>query len=251
MRLFASLSLLKQPDLVRLCSSTTRNPVIGVINALKTEYRGQCLVNGWIKSARHQKNVSFINLIDGLSHRHLQIVISADQRGDVSQVKSGASLSAVGELIDSPAKGQAVELAASEVKLLGENDDTFPFAVNTTSYDAEYARSFLHLRSKKMEFAAMLRLRSACKKAIHDYFHRNDYIQVDTPVLTSNDCEGAGETFSVERSDESEKTEPFFGRDKKVNLTVSGQLHLEAVNSGNLFFTYYHNFISLDSKHCM
>lgn len=215
-----------------LHSHANETLTLDVSKALVTQYRGPCMVNGWIKSVRHQKRFSFINLLDGHTHRHLQVVISADERGDVSLIKSGASLSVTGNLIDSPAKGQTVELSADKLQLLGSNDDSFPFVVNTTTYDAEYVRQFLHLRAKKPEVSAMMRLRSSCKKAIHDYFHERNYIQVDTPLLTSNDCEGAGEIFTVERSGHEKKAEPFFGENKSVNLTVSGQLHLEAINSG-------------------
>ena len=232
MRLLIPITAFQPLCSARFCSSSNKR-VIGVTKSLRTKFRGPCVVDGWIKSARHQKKISFINLTDGLSHHHLQVVIPASQIGDVSRIESGASVRAVGELIDSPAKGQLVELAASEIQLHGESDSTFPFIAKTTSYDADYVRQFLHLRPKKAEFTAMLRLRSACKKAIHDYFHRHDYVQVDTPVLTSNDCEGAGETFTVERSNILEKTTPFFGEGSTVNLTVSSQLHLEAVNSGN------------------
>lgn len=208
-----------------------RYVAIGTTEASGSPYRGSCKVSGWIKHARHLKRRSFIALSDGLSHKQLQVVIPSELRGDSDKLTYGSSITAHGELIDSPAKGQLVELQAFQVDLLGANDDTtFPFAVNTTSYTAEYTRQFLHLRAKKPEFAAMLRLRSACKLAIHNYFHRHSYVQIDTPILTSNDCEGAGETFSVNSY---LSKEPYFNK-QSVNLTVSGQLHLEAINSGEL-----------------
>lgn len=186
-------------------------------------------VCGWIRSFRHHKNISFLDISDGTTSENLQVVVDKNVRGNVTDLKYGAAVQAVGQLESSPAAGQKYEFKADSLELLGTNDaDTFPFAKNTRSYTPDYNRQFLHLRSKLPEFAALLRLRSYCKKLIHDYFHKRDFVQIDTPVFTANDCEGAGDLFSVSTWN---KTDPYFGG-QKVNLTVSGQLHLEACNSG-------------------
>lgn len=186
-------------------------------------------VCGWIRSYRHHKNISFLNISDGTTSTNLQVVVSKSTRGDVHYLKYGAAIQANGQLVSSPAKGQKVEFQADSLKLLGANDiDTFPFTQNARSYTADYNRQYLHLRSKLPEFAALLRLRSYCKKLVHDYFHEKDFVQIDTPILTANDCEGAGDLFTVSASN---KEDPYFGG-QRANLTVSGQLHLEACNSG-------------------
>lgn len=234
-------TLIKNSIVCRLLLSTklhtkaTDYHHIGASEAADTPYRGPCMISGWIKSARHQKKYSFVHIIDGLSSKHVQVVLPAELMSDPSQLRFGASVKAAGMLIDSPGSAQAVELQAESINVLGDNNsDSYPFAVNTKSYTAEYTRQFLHLRSRQPEFAAMLRLRSACKKAIHDYFSANNYVYIDTPVLTSNDCEGAGETFIVDSDVHRKKEKRYFGDNKTVNLTVSGQLHLEACNAGEL-----------------
>lgn len=186
-------------------------------------------IYGWIRSFRHHKNISFLNISDGLKPINLQVVVDKEIRGNVTELKYGAAVEASGRFVTSPAAKQEVEFQADCLRVLGPNNaETYPFAVNTRSYSPNYNRQYLHLRSKLPEFAALLRLRSYCKKLIHDYFHKNNFIQIDTPILTSNDCEGAGKLFSVSSLD---NAYPYFGN-QAVNLTVSGQLHLEACNSG-------------------
>lgn len=203
-----------------------------VTEIMKHNLRGRFRVGGWIRSARHHKKMSFLHLSDGLSEHSLQVVIPAEARGDSTRLKYGAAIVVTGEVADSPARGQKEELLVEKVNHIGLIDhNSYPFAVNTRTYDAEYTRAYLHLRSKQPEFAAMMRLRSKCKKLINDYFHERMFVQIDTPVLTSNDCEGAGDTFGVSKRLGDKK---YFGDDATVNLTVSGQLHLEACNSGNV-----------------
>lgn len=207
--------------------------VLDVTTASATAHRGPCTVSGWIKTAKHQSRVSFIHLTDGLSSTHLQVILPSNMRGEVKDFKSGSSVKVDGHLVDSPGTGQELELRANKISLLGSFDrDSFPLITSKDSKSTEVARQYLHLRSKKSEFAAMLRLRSACKRTICNYFHNNNFIQIDTPVLTSNDCEGAGETFTINTPNTRSTTESYFGEGKNVNLTVSGQLHLEACNSG-------------------
>jgi len=221
-------------SLIKRFSDDTR---LTASRASATTYRGPCVVGGWIKAARHQRKFSFINIIDGLSKRDLQIVAPASLISDVSGLRVGASIKVEGMLVDSPAKGQCVELQADKIDLLGQNDDTYPFVSNTHAYSPDYIRQYLHLRSKKPEFSAMLRLRSKCRQLIHKYFAENDFVQIDTPILTTNDCEGAGETFSVGSLMQNRTKQSFFG-ETGVNLTVSGQLHLEASNSGEFYSSY-------------
>lgn len=219
-----------------LCTASTDSSrvTLGVSSASTSSHRGPCTISGWIKSARHQSKHSFLHLTDGLSDRHLQVVLPCDLLDGVQNLNYGACVKVSGDLVDSPAHGQKLELQATDIVLLGSIDtDSYPFAHRKKAYTAEYTRQFLHLRPKRPEFAAMLRLRNSCKRTICNYLHNNDFIQIDTPILTSNDCEGAGETFCVDVAHSLHKRGPYFGKDKRVNLTVSGQLHLETCSSGN------------------
>lgn len=197
---------------------------------MANELPGSHTISGWIKSARLHKNRSFLHVYDGLSAAAVQVVVPGDVDVDKSLLKYGAAVSITGCLVDSPSSGQKKEFLASDINVDGAIDtEKYPFAVNTRTYDADYARNYLHLRSKLPEFAAMLRLRNRCKRAIHDYFYESNFIQIDTPILTSNDCEGAGDTFTVSTHT---KDTSYFGDGRRVNLTVSGQLHLEACTAG-------------------
>lgn len=156
----------------------------------------------------------------------------------------GSSVHIAGKLTTSP-RGQ-IELVASDVKVIGPCvvSEGYPFNPRT-SHPPEYTRQYLHLRSRTNYISAILRIRSALTKHIHDYFMSKRYTNINTPILTSNDCEGAGEVFKVQPDSEATaKAMMQEGRDRdslyfgsKTFLTVSGQLHLEAVcrSLGNVY----------------
>ncbi|KAH9901343.1 asparaginyl-tRNA synthetase [Cubamyces lactineus] len=198
-------------------------------------------INGWVKSIRRQKKVAFAVISDGSSEPGLQAVFT-----DVTLAKhltNGASVRLRGTLTDSPGAGQAKELQVSEAEVLGECDpEAYP--MQKKSLTVEYLRDHCHLRARTREIGAMLRLRDSTTRAIHDYFHNNGFTHVHTPIITSNDCEGAGETFRIAPSSDLPSTTPssqnasppttqpqapseYFNH--PAYLTVSSQLHLEAV----------------------
>lgn len=195
------------------------------------------LLQGWIKSLRKQKDNVFIDLSDGSSEKKIQIVLPLAL---VEQhLSTGASVNVVGTLTLSP-KGQ-LELHASKLDIYGECVITngYPFAPRKT-YSSEYIRQFLHFRPRTNKFASLLRVRNTANVAIHNYFNSEGFVHIHTPILTSNDSEGAGEVFTV-LPDNTELLksmvrenipleEAFF--DKKAYLSVSGQLHLEAAAHG-------------------
>jgi len=223
--------LLHQRSQVHLARSVTK---LSVKEAFSNPHRDEVSIAGWIRHARHQKKVSFLHITDGMCHQRLQIVIPGNllTKELTSTLTYGASIKAIGKIVDSPNPKQPVELVASEIKLIGPCDpNTYVFNPNNKGQDGEFQRQHLHMRSKRHEFAALLRLRAICKQAIHDYFQKNDYLQIDTPILTSNDCEGGGEVFQVNSAAKSS----YFGDGKAAYLTVSGQLHLEACNAGKAF----------------
>lgn len=178
------------------------------------------------------KNCTFIDVNDGSTFKVLQIVIPGAMVPD--ELCNGTSVEASGTL-KKHSNGQ-LELHPKSIKLLGKCDHTAGYPYSTKiKYTQDELREFLHFRPRTSIFGSALRVRSNVSKSIHDFFQREGFINVHAPMLTSNDCEGAGEIFQVMPEDESlikemkkeDKTasEAFF--DRNVFLTVSSQLHLE------------------------
>jgi asparaginyl-tRNA synthetase len=190
-----------------------------------------------VKNLRNQKELIFADISDGSCSKKLQIVIPKNiTPNDLSY---GSSVHITGKLSKSP-RGQ-IELVADSVKVLGGCVvlDGYPFNPRTT-HPPEYIRQYLHLRSRTNYISSILRVRDAVTRHISDFFHSRNYIQIHTPILTSNDCEGAGEVFKVQPDNEEtvkammqesrDRDSVYFG--SKTFLTVSGQLHLEAICRG-------------------
>ncbi|CAG9762401.1 unnamed protein product [Ceutorhynchus assimilis] len=204
-----------------------------IIDIIKTGQIGETIsVQGWIKSLRKQKEVTFIDINDGSTPTNLQIVLT--QKSD-SKISVGSSISTSGVLKQSP-KGQN-EVSAENMVLIGECDlaKGYPFAPRK-QYEPEYIREHLHFRPRTRKFASLLRLRHAANISIHNYLDEKGYFNIHTPIMTSNDCEGAGEIFKVlpdnekllkSMAKENQASELVYF-DTKAYLTVSGQLHLEA-----------------------
>ncbi|XP_061484956.1 probable asparagine--tRNA ligase, mitochondrial [Rhineura floridana] len=185
-------------------------------------------VQGWVRSIRSQKEVLFIHMNDGSSLENLQVV--ADPRLEPRDLTFGSSVEVQGKLIKSLHKRQNVELAAENIRVVGPCDVLeFPLKYKTR-HPLEYLRQFPHVRCRTNSLGALLRIRSEATAAIHSYFKDNGYMHIHTPIITSNDCEGAGETFQVEPANEARepRENPHFF-DIPAFLTVSGQLHLEAM----------------------
>lgn len=194
-------------------------------------------VQGWVRTKRELKEFTFVEVNDGSSLASLQVVLNqdlADYANVLKQLNTGASIEVEGVLVDSPAKGQRIELKASAVKVYGEADpDTYPLQKKRHSF--EFLREIGHLRSRTNSFGAVFRVRNACATAIHNFFQERGFIWVHAPIITASDCEGAGEMFAVTNFDLNKvpRTEnqaidyskDFFGR--PAYLTVSGQLEAE------------------------
>ncbi len=197
-------------------------------------------VKGWVRSVRRGKEVSFIALNDGSCFASLQVVISAElsNYAEISRTGTGACLAVYGDLVASPAEGQAWELQASRVELIGDADETYPLQKKRHSF--EYLRSIAHLRPRSNTFGAVFRMRSQLSFAVHKFFQERGFVYVQTPIITANDCEGAGEMFRVTTLDPQQPplvdgqvdwNADFFG--ERTGLTVSGQLQ------GELFATAF------------
>jgi asparaginyl-tRNA synthetase len=198
------------------------------------------LVKGWVRTLRRGKDVSFIALNDGSCFTSIQVVLdpSLGNFDEISRAGTGACLAVRGELVPSPASGQRWEIRAREVTVLGGADPEYPLQKKRHSF--EYLRTIAHLRPRTNAFGAVFRMRSALSFAVHQFFLERGFLYVHTPIITANDCEGAGEMFRVTtlppldppRGEEGVSwREDFFS--EKTGLTVSGQLQ------GELFATAF------------
>ena len=201
-------------------------------DALKATAVGtELTVAGWVRSVRTSKGgFSFITLNDGSCLASIQVV--ADEQlpnyhSEVVHLSAGCSVAVTGQLVPSQGKGQAVELRASEVQVIGRADpDKYPIQPKRHSF--EFLRKQAHLRPRTNTFGAVARVRNAICAAIHEFFQSRGFLYIHTPIITPSDCEGAGRLFRVTTLEpgQADERRDFFGR--RTNLTVSGQLELEA-----------------------
>nr|WP_311489881.1 asparagine--tRNA ligase [uncultured Alloprevotella sp.] len=205
-----------------------------IIDVLKrTDFGTEVLVKGWVRTRRGSKSVSFIALNDGSTIKNAQIVADNEKFDEdlLKDITTGACLSVTGTLVESQGSGQAVEVQATQIKLLGACPADYPMQKKGQSF--EYMRKYAHLRLRTNTFGAVFRIRHNMAMAIHQYFHEHGFYYFNTPIITASDAEGAGEMFQVTTLDLSrtgkEENVPydrdFFG--KKSSLTVSGQLEGE------------------------
>ena len=197
-------------------------------------------VKGWVRSIRRGKGVAFVTLNDGSCFASVQIVLSPDLDNyeAASKVGTGACLAITGALVESPAAGQAWEVQAQNVEIIGASDEHYP--LQKKRHSLEYLRSIAHLRPRSNTFGAVFRMRSVLAFAVHQFFHQHGFLYVQTPIITANDCEGAGEMFRVSTLDplhppqqdsQVDWAQDFFG--EQTGLTGSGQLQ------GELFATAF------------
>src|SRR5215475_480177 len=192
------------------------------------------VVMGWVRSFR---NNQFIALNDGSTYNNIQVVaeLGAFDEELLKKITPGASLKVTGALIPSLGKGQAVEVKASSIEILGEcNPEKYPLQLKNRP-SLEYLREIAHLRFRTQTFGAVFRVRHALAFAIHQFFNEKGFVYLHTPIITASDAEGAGEAFRVSmlpfdnppRLEDGtiDFAEDFFGR--ATNLTVSGQLEGE------------------------
>jgi len=204
-------------------------------------------VAGWVRTARSAKDFGFIELNDGSFFKSLQIVFGNDLENfsEVEKINVGSSLEIEGELVASPAAGQAFELKAKKIIILNQAPEDYPLQKKKHSF--EFLREIAHLRGRSNTFAAVFRLRSVLSYAIHKFFQEEGFAYVQTPIISTSDAEGAGEMFQVttldlknpvkDKKGEIDYSADFFG--KKAGLTVSGQLNAEALVMGlNKVYTF-------------
>lgn len=190
------------------------------------------ILNGWVRNHRKQKEFGFIDFYDGTCFKTLQIVYTNRLMNfeEISKIRIGSSIEVKGKLIKSIGSGQSIEVEAENVTLLGDSPEDYP--MQPKRHTREFLRSLAYLRPRVNLFQAVFRVRSVAAFAIHKYFNENGYLYVHTPLITSNDGEGAGDMFQVTTLDlekikgkEIDYKKDFFG--KRTNLTVTGQLEGE------------------------
>ncbi len=216
--------------------------VIRVVEALggKVPVGSEVEVRGWVRTRRDSKaGVSFIHLSDGSCFAPIQVVAGKELSNfdsEVTKLTTGCAVIARGKLVESPAKGQAVELHPSELQVVGWVDDPETYPMQPKRHTMEYLREVAHLRPRTNVIGAVTRVRHTLAQAVHQFFHGEGFFWVHTPIITSSDAEGAGEMFRVSTLDlqnlprtpegKVDFSQDFFGRE--ANLTVSGQLNVEA-----------------------
>jgi asparaginyl-tRNA synthetase len=209
---------------------------VSVKQAFKLSVGSEITLRGWVRSRRDSKGITFVELNDGSRFKSMQLVVEAGAVPEetLKLVTTGSGIAANGVLVESPAKGQAVELKVSSIAIYGSADPaTYP--LQKKGHTLEFLREISHLRVRSNTFGAAFRVRNALTHAIHTFFQERDFIYVQTPIITTSDCEGAGQMFGVTTLNLQQPArtidgkvdwqQDFFG--KPAYLTVSGQLEGE------------------------
>jgi len=205
-------------------------------------------VAGWVRTVRLSKDFGFIELNDGTFLKNLQIVFDRQLNNfsEIEKLSLGSAIRVEGQLVKSPAPLQPFELRANNIKVLGPSDNSYP--LQKKKHSLEFLRDIAHLRVRSTTFSSVFRVRSVLSLAIHQFFQERGFSYVHTPIISSSDCEGAGEMFTITTMDlaqpivktptgQVDYSRDFFGQ--KVGLTVSGQLEAEALIFGlNRVYTF-------------
>jgi asparaginyl-tRNA synthetase len=199
----------------------------------------QVEIAGWIRTRRDTGSFSFLEVNDGSSLANMQVIADgslANYEDEIKKLSAGCSVRIHGILKESPAKGQDVELQADEVSVVGWADPEH-YPLQKKRHSIEFLREISHLRPRTNALGAVARVRSRISYAVHTYFQERGFAQIHTPIITTSDCEGAGEMFQVTTMGDGKSPagQEFFGR--KAGLTVSGQLQAEvyALALGNVY----------------
>ena len=191
-------------------------------------------IQGWIRNHRKQKEFGFIDFSDGTCFNHIQVVYDdkLDDFDDIQKYHVGSAIEVLGKVVESPKEGQAFEIQASKITLLGDCPEDYP--IQPKQHSREFLREQAYLRPRTNLFQAVFRVRSVAAYAIHKYFQERGYVYFHAPLITASDCEGAGEMFHVTCMDlenipkvdgQVDYSKDMF--QKPASLTVSGQLEAE------------------------
>ena len=197
-------------------------------------------VKGWVRTRRDSKaGLSFVNLSDGSCFDPIQVVAAntlSNYAEEIARLTAGCAVIATGTLVQSQGKGQAFEIQAAKIEVVGWVEDPETYPIQPKAHTMEYLREVAHLRPRTNTFGAITRVRDCLAKAVHRYFHERGFFWINTPIVTASDAEGAGQMFRVSTLDlanlprddkgQIDWNKDFFG--KETYLTVSGQLNVEA-----------------------
>ena len=201
---------------------------------------GEVTVRGWVRTRRDSKaGLSFVNVSDGSCFAPIQVVATdalGNYESEVKRLTAGCAVVATGTLVPSQGQGQAFELQASAIEVVGWVDDPETYPIQPKPHSLEFLREVAHLRPRTNLFGAVTRIRHCLAQAAHRWFHENGFYWINTPIITTSDAEGAGQMFRVSTLDlanlpRTDRGEVDFSRDffgKEVFLSVSGQLNVEA-----------------------
>jgi asparaginyl-tRNA synthetase len=180
-------------------------------------------VRGWLRTARHSKGVSFLDVSDGSCLSGIQVVAGPElenHASEVTRLDTGCAIEVEGTLVPSQGKGQALELRAAKLRVVGWVDADYPLQKKRHGF--EFLRTIAHLRPRTNTLGAVLRVRNVAARAVHRFFQERGFVWLHTPIITASDAEGAGAMFRVTATGSDDE---FFGR--PTFLTVSGQLEAE------------------------
>ena len=194
-------------------------------------------LTGWVRTRRDSKaGISFIQISDGSCFDAFQVVAPSDlpnYESEILKLTTGCAVRCHGELVESRGKGQSLEMKASEIEVVGWVEDPDSYPLQPKQHSFEYLRDVAHLRPRSNTFGAIGRVRHCLAMAIHRFFHENGFLWIHTPIVTANDCEGAGEMFRVSTLDmmnaprneagEIDFTQDFFGRESHLTVSRSAQ----------------------------
>jgi len=215
--------------------------VVSVQEALSGSIQAgsQVTVRGWVRTRRDSKaGLSFVNLSDGSCFAPIQVVAAAtlaNYESEIKRLSAGCAVIATGILTPSQGAGQAFEIQASQLEVVGFVEDPETYPIQPKAHSLEFLREVAHLRPRTNLFGAVTRIRHCLAQAVHRFFHERGFYWISTPIITASDAEGAGEMFRVSTLDlanlprnargEVDFSRDFFG--KETFLTVSGQLNVE------------------------
>lgn len=212
-----------------------RTEIRKLYNTFKSLTGQEVVVCGWVRTIRDSKTFGFIEINDGSYFKNLQIVFdnTLNNFAEIAKLNVGSAIVVKGNVVETPQAKQPFEIKASQIDIEGASAPEYPLQKKRHSF--EFLRTIAHLRPRTNTFSAVFKVRSVLAYAIHKFFQERGFVYVHTPIITSSDCEGAGEMFQVTTLDlnnvpltengEVDYTQDFFG--KHTGLTVSGQLAVE------------------------
>lgn len=204
------------------------------VKAIMTDssYVGQeVTVCGWVRTSRNSKSVAFIEVNDGTSLKNIQVVVEKGDSADFKEPRVGMSVKVTGKVVEGRNNTVEINTTPDQLSVLGDAPTDYP--LQKKGHTLEFLRTIPHLRGRTNTFNAVMRVRSVLAAAIHEYFQSNNYVYVNTPLITGSDCEGAGEMFQVTTigySNEYKNADDYYANDffgKRAGLSVSGQLEGE------------------------